>query len=233
MNLEFGGSSLDEVKIGTKATLDVVPESRVSNMFVFVFVGEKLYYAHYFDNDCLKASKEEVRNSSVNCWYVVQMSSATDAATNGVLRIKCPAVTGARIYIMANIDADLVNVSPEKLNTITTLSQLKKLTAVLNQEITSINGLFPMSGVSELVDISSKGIFPSGSTSGTAKVTLERFDAKVKVNFRVATDFELSQNEGGVTTTQRLKEFRPKSWCVRNLPKGCYIIPQDADAEEG
>ena len=230
VNLEFGGSSLDEVKIGTKATLDVVPESRVSNMFVFVFVGDKRYYAHYFDNDCLKASKEEVRNSSVNCWYVDQMSSATDAATNGVLRIKCPAVTGARIYIMANIDADMVNVSPEKLNTITTLSQLNALTAVLNQEITSRNGLFPMSGVSELVDISSAGIF---STSGTAKVTLERFDAKVKVNFRVATDFELSQNEGGVTTTQRLKEFRPESWCVRKLPKGCYIIPQDSDAEEG
>lgn len=233
VNLEFGGSSLDEVKIGTKATLDVVPESRVSNMFVFVFVGEKRYYAHYFDNSSIRTSKEQVRNASVNCWYVDQMSSATDAATNGVLRIKCPAITGAQIYIMANIDADMVNVSPEKLNTITTLSQLKALTAVLNQEITSRNGLFPMSGVSELVDISSKGIFPSGSTSGTAKVTLERFDAKVKVNFRVATDFELSQDEGGVTTTQRLKEFRPESWCVRKLPKGCYIIPQASDAEEG
>ena len=237
VNLEFGGSSLDEVKIGTKATLDVVPESRVSNMFVFVFVGEKRYYAHYFDNSSIRTSKEQVRNASVNCWYVDQMSSATDAATNGVLRIKCPAITGAQIYIMANIDADMVNVSPEKLNTITTLSQLKALTAVLNQEITSRNGLFPMSGVSELVDISSKGIFPSGSTSGTAKVTLERFDAKVKVNFRVATDFELRQvegeGEGEVTTIQRLKEFRPESWCVRKLPKGCYIIPQASDAEEG
>ena len=233
VNLEFGGSSLEEVKVGTKATLDVIPESRVSNMFVFVFVGEKRYYAHYFDSDCLKASKEEVRNSSVNCWYVDQMTSATDVATNGVLRIKCPAITGAKIYIMANIDADMVNVSPEKLNMITTLSQLKALTAVLNQEITSRNCLFPMAGVSEEVDISSAGIFPTGSTSGTVKVILERFDAKVKVNFRVATDYELSEDEGGVTTIQRLKEFRPESWCVRNLPKGCYIIPQDADAEEG
>lgn len=233
VNLEFGGSSLEEVKVGTKATLDVIPESRVSNMFVFVFVGEKRYYAHYFDSDCLKASKEEVRNSSVNCWYVDQMTSATDVATNGVLRIKCPAITGAKIYIMANIDADMVNVSPEKLNMITTLSQLKALTAVLNQEITSRNGLFPMAGVSEEVDISSAGIFPTGSTSGTVKVILERFDAKVKVNFRVATDYELSEDEGGVTTIQRLKEFRPESWCVRKLPKGCYIIPQDSDAEEG
>ena len=232
VNLEFGGSSLEEVKVGTKATLDVIPESRVSNMFVYVFVGEKRYYAHYFDKGCLRASKELVRNASVNCWYVDQMSSDTDAATNGVLRIKCPAVTSAQIYIMANIDADMVNVSPEKLNTITTLSQLKALTAVLNQEITSRNGLFPMAGVSETVNISSTGI--TGSTSGTAvKVTLERFDAKVKVNFRVATDYELSKDEGGVTTIQRLKEFRPESWCVRRLPKGCYIIPQDSDAEEG
>lgn len=232
VNLEFGGSSLEEVKVGTKATLDVIPESRVSNMFVYVFVGEKRYYAHYFDSDCLMVSKEQVRNASVNCWYVDQMTSATDDATNGVLRIKCPAVTGAQIYIMANIDADMVNVSPEKLNTITTLSQLKALTAVLNQEITSRNGLFPMAGVSETVNISSTGI--TGSTSGTAvKVILERFDAKVKVNFRVATDFELSQVEGEVKTIQRLKEFRPESWCVRRLPKGCYIIPQDSDAEEG
>lgn len=237
VNLEFGGSSLEEVKVGTKATLDVIPESRVSNMFVFVFVGEKRYYAHYFDSDCLMASKEQVRNASVNCWYVDQMTSATDVATNGVLRIKCPAITGAKIYIMANIDADMVNVSPEKLNMITTLSQLQALTAVLNQEITSRNGLFPMAGVSEEVDISSAGIFPTGSTSGTVKVILERFDAKVKVNFRVATDYELEQvegeGEGEVTTIQRLKEFRPESWCVRRLPKGCYIIPQTSDAEEG
>lgn len=233
VNLEFGGSSLEEIKVGTKATLDVIPESRVSNMFVFVFVGGKRYYAHYFDNSCIMPSVAQVRNASVNCWYVDQMSSATDAATNGVLRIKCPAITGAQIYIMANIDADMVNVSPEKLNTITTLSQLKALTAVLNQEITSRNGLFPMAGVSGPVDISSTGIFSTGSTSGTVKVILERFDAKVKVNFRVATDFELNQVEGGVTTTQRLKEFRPESWCVRRLPKGCYIIPQTFDAEEG
>lgn len=234
VNLEFGSSSLEEIKVGTKATLDVIPESRVSNMFVFVFVGEKRYYAHYFDNSSIRTSKEQVRNASVNCWFVDQMSSAGDAATNGVLRLKCPALTDGQIYIMANIDADMVNVSPEKMNMITTLSQLKALTAVLNQEITSRNGLFPMAGVSDLVDISSTGIFPHGSTSGTVKVNLERFDAKVKVNFRVATDYELSEDEGGIITTQRLKEFRPESWCVRNLPKGCYIIPRDyADADEG
>lgn len=232
VDLDFGGSAFDMVHVGTKATLDVVPESRVSNMFVFIFVGEKRYYAHYFDKEDLKASIEEVRGSSLNCWFVDQMISATDAATNGVLRIKCPSLTGGQIYVMANIDADMVNVSPEKLNTVTTLSQLKALSAVLNQEITSRNGLFPMAGVSEPVDISSAGIFKSG-TSDAVKITLERFDAKVKVNFRVATDKELSADEGGIVTTQRLKEFRPESWCVRNLPKGCYIIPQATDAEEG
>lgn len=232
VDLDFGGSAFEMVRVGTKATLDVVPESRVSNMFVFIFVGEKRYYAHYFDKEDLKESMPLVINSPDNCWYVDQMTSATDAATNGTLRIKCPSLTGGQIYIMANIDADMVNVSPEKLNTVTTLSQLKALSAVLNQEITSRNGLFPMAGVSELVDISSAGIFKSG-TSDAVKVMLERFDAKVKVNFRVATDKELSADEGDIVTTQRLKEFRPASWCVRNLPKGCYIIPQATDAEEG
>ena len=232
VDLDFGGSAFEMVRVGTKATLDVVPESRVTNMFVFIFVDEKRYYAHYFDKEDLKYSVEEVRENPVNCWYVDQMTSATDAATNGILRIKCPSLTGGQIYIMANIDADMVNVSPEKLNTVTTLSQLKALSAVLNQEITSRNGLFPMAGVSDPVDISSVGIFKSG-TSDAVKVMLERFDAKVKVNFRVATDKELSADEGGVVTTQRLKEFRPASWCVRNLPKGCYIIPQATDAEEG
>ncbi|MGM9752522.1 MAG: hypothetical protein ACI3ZK_00515 [Candidatus Cryptobacteroides sp.] len=232
VDLAFGGSAFDMVRVGTKATLDVVPESRVTNMFVFIFVGEKRYYAHYFDKEDLRETMLSVTESPVNCWYVDQMTSATDAATNGTLRIKCPSLTGGQIYIMANIDADMVNVSPEKLNTVTTLSQLKALSAVLNQEITSRNGLFPMAGVSELVDISSAGIFKSGTSDGV-KVMLERFDAKIKVNFRVATDNELSADEGGVVTTQRLKEFRPESWCVRNLPKGCYIIPQATDAEEG
>ena len=232
VDLDFGGSAFDMVHVGTKATLDVVPESRVSNMFVFIFVGEKRYYAHYFDKEDLRDSMLSVTESPVNCWYVDQMTSAKDAATNGTFRIKCPSLTGGQIYIMANIDADMVNVSPEKLNTVTTLSQLKALSAVLNQEITSRNGLFPMAGVSDPVDISSAGIFKSG-TSDAVKVMLERFDAKVNVNFRVATDKELSADEGGVVTTQRLKEFRPASWCVRNLPKGCYIIPQATDAEEG
>ena len=232
-DIKFSHRDFEQITVTTKSTLDIVPESRVSNMFVFVFKGETRYYAHYFSASDLKSSEMSVLTSDVNCWYVDQKISETDAATNGTVRIKCPAITDAKLVIMANIDADMVNVSPEKLNSITKYSQLTALTATLNQEIVSRNGLFPMYG-STSVDISSDGITPAGG-SGTATVELERFDAKVKVKVRVATANEISSTDGGgVTTTQTLKEFRPESWRVVNLPKGCYIVPRAAeDAGEG
>ncbi|MGN1211655.1 MAG: hypothetical protein ACI4TM_08210 [Candidatus Cryptobacteroides sp.] len=230
-DIKFSHTDFEQVTVTTKSTLDIVPESRVSNMFVFVFVGEKRYYAHYFSGSDLKASEMAVITSDVNCWYVDQKVSETDEPTHGTLRIKCPEVTGAKLLIMANIDADMVNVSPEKLNAITSYSQLTDLTATMNQEITSRNGLFPMFGSAD-VDISAAGIVPTGG-SGTAKVELERFDAKVKVRVRVATANEISSVDGGVTTKQTLKEFRPESWRVVNLPKGCYIVPRTSDAGAG
>ena len=233
VDFDFGYKSSGQVNVTTKATLDIIPESRVSNMFVYVFVGDKRYYAHYFDRKSLKTSTDIVKEADVNCWYVDQKTTSADYDTHGTVRIKAPAVTGGKLFIMANIDADMVNVSPEKLNTITSYTQLENLTAVLNQETTSRNGLFPMVGSAD-VDIASTGIKPSSGT-GTVTVQLERFDAKVQVKVRVATDYELSETDTeGVTTKQTLKEFRPESWRVVNLPKGCYIVPRPAeDAGEG
>lgn len=231
VNFDFGHKSFEEISVTTKATLDIVPESRVSNIFVYVFVGDKRYYAHYFDKESLMESSDLAKASSFNCWYVDQQTSADDDPTHGTVRIKAPVVSGAEIVIMANIDADMVNVSPEKLNMVTKFSELQALKAVMNQEITSRNGLFPMYGATS-VDISSAGITPAGG-SGTATVELERFDAKVKVKVRVATANEISSTEGGVTTKQTLKEFRPESWRVVNLPKGCYVVPRAEDAGAG
>ena len=37
VNLSFGTQSFGKVEINTKATIGIVPESRVSNMFLFIF----------------------------------------------------------------------------------------------------------------------------------------------------------------------------------------------------
>lgn len=239
VELNFGFKDFERVKVETKATLDIIPESRISNMFVFIFVGEKRYYAHYFDKTSMSPNKADMREEPTEAWYVENRTEKV-AQTSGTLRIHAPLCSGAEIYIIANIDSDMVNISPEKLNMISTLSGLRGLVATLNQEITSRNGLFPMTGTyveknsngPSKVDITENGIYPAGKTDGNVSIDLERLDAKVMVNVRVATDYELTADENGVTTKQRLKEFRPESWQIVNLPKGTFLAAHSTEVPE-
>ena len=226
--LEFTHSDFEEINISTKATLGLVPESRVQNMFVCIFVGDKRVYAHYFDVANKLGSKDEVIASNDNTWCITNRSSNDPSAqeTTGHIMIKSPSFSGGTIYLITNIDADMVNISPEKLNTVRVRSDLDDLTASLNQEITSRNGYFPMSYKTG-IDIAADGTVTLGSP-----ISLHRMDSKVMVNIRVATDNELETTEDGVTTKQTLKEFIPESWRVVNLPKGAYVFGKDADFDE-
>lgn len=226
--LEFSHEDFEVVDITTKATLGLVPESRVKNMFLYIFAGDKRIYAAYFDHNNSRVTAEAVQNASENCWFIANRSSSvpSDQETHGLLKIKAPVVSGGSLYMIANIDADMVNISPEKLNTVRTKSDVEGLTASLNQQITSRNGYFPMSFKTD-IDIAENGTATLGSP-----VNLNRLDAKVMVNIRVATDNELQTEEDGVTTVQTLKEFRPESWRVVNLPKGTYVFGRDADFDE-
>lgn len=235
VTVEFGHSSFNNVEITTKSTLSLIPESRVSNLVVFIFVNGKRYYAHYFDRNELVYSDEALDNAVSNAWTVNQKidTDPNTRSTYGKLRLFAPKLTGGTLYAFANIDADVVNVSPEQLNAITSETGLLNLAATLNQEITSRNGLFPMTGKLEGVTVNNnKTITVSG---GDGKIWLERLDAKVMVNVRVATDYEIesTETEDGteVTTRQTLKEFRPESWRVVNLPKTTWLLPRGTDAK--
>lgn len=240
VELNFGFKDFDQVNVETRATLDIIPESRVSNMFLFLFVGEKRYYAHYFDKTSLALTLEDMKYIDGESWYV-QNRTETVTETSGTLRIHAPVCSGAEIYLIANIDSDMVNVSPDKLNMITNKADLSKLVAELNQEITSRNGLFPMTGTyiengkMAQVDVTETGIYPAKKTGGKVSVNLERLDAKVMVNVRIATNNEItSTDKDNVTTVQTLKEFRPESWQVVNLPKGTYLASHSTkDPDEG
>lgn len=225
--LEFSHEDFDLVEISTKATLGVVPESRIQNMFMCIFVEGKRVYASYFDADNRYSSLEEMNKTTINCWTVSNKSSDDpNDKTSGIIKIKSPVISGGAMYIIANIDADMVNISPEKLNTVRTESDLQNLTASLNQEITSRNGYFPMSFKTS-IDIAGNGAVELGD-----EIELERLDSKVMVNIRVATDNELETTEDGVTTKQTLKEFVPESWRVVNLPKGTYVFGREQDYDE-
>ena len=220
--LEFSHKDYERINISTKATLDLIPESRVQNMFIYIFAGDKRIYASYFDNNNRYSTLDLVEDAAENCWMVENRSSndPNDAETTGYVKIKAPEVSGGTLYVMTNIDADMVNISPEKLNTVRTLDDVENLTASLNQEITSRNGYFPMSFKTGIN-------IKDGTVTLGEPISLERMDAKVMVNIRVATDNELIETEDAVTTTQTLKEFIPESWRVVNIPKGAYVFGKD------
>ncbi|MBR4883499.1 MAG: hypothetical protein IKU18_06420, partial [Bacteroidales bacterium] len=70
-NLDFTHKSFSQVEINTKVALDITQESRVLNMFVFLFDADgNRIYSHYFDKNNKKDTDKEAQNANANCWYV-------------------------------------------------------------------------------------------------------------------------------------------------------------------
>ncbi|MDE5638162.1 MAG: hypothetical protein K2I43_09165, partial [Alistipes sp.] len=207
-------------------------ESRVMNIYAFIFdaAGNRIY-GHYFDASESESDETVVGSAGRECWYVGN-AAAGNGRTRGRIRARVPLLDGGgEIFLIANIDADMVNISPEQLNYIHTKSDLAELSASLNQLITSRNGYFPMSGSKGGIRITKEGITSDGASS--FKVPLYRLDAKVEVNIRIdkgsssSTDIEYNADGDGTASpavrTQSIVEFRPESWQVVNLPRGCFV----------
>ena len=231
--LRFSHIDSEKINISTRATLGVAPESRVQNIFVYLFVGEQCVYTHFFDTGNRLSTEAEVEQAKWNCWFVENLTEGEDPTpTNGVIRMRTADISNGTLYLLANIDADMVNISPEKLNTIRTKNELEKLTANLNQQITSRNGYFPMTAAIRGVDIVDNKVKNSNDKTEVV-AELVRLDAKVQVNIRTALDnvhTEIDgQGDNAVVTRQTLKGFTPKSWQVMNLPKGTYVFPLGGD----
>lgn len=216
-HLKFGHQSFEEIEIKTRATLTPVSESRIENIFVFIFdsAGHRVY-SHYFDN----SSKVDVLPDEVaNYWTINNRTSNNDNDTHGEVLMKVPIVSDASIYVLANLNADMMNISSDELYFIETLDELKTLDVTLSQEITSRGGGFLMTGSVNGVNIAENGDVTKGGAK--VKVDLIRLDAKVKVNVKL-----------GKNVTYNLKRFMPESWRVMRLPKGCKVIDGDESADE-
>lgn len=229
VTLPFTQSEYEEVEIKTRATLDEIPESRVQNIFVYIFVDGKRVYSHYFDTSNLQKDEQSAKEATTNSWWVENMNATGGSQTRGCIRLRCPEITGGNIYFIANIDADMVNISPEKLNMINTENDIMNLTASLNQEITSRNGYFPMAEAITGVNLTNDGISYTENGSSQSNIKLERLDAKVKVYVRAATGYSYGENS---SSHSKVGEFVPQSWRVVNIPKGAYVAPRDEDYNE-
>lgn len=211
--LDFGVK--DDIAIQTKSTLDAKAESRVFNLYVFVFNsnGDKVT-GEYFDSKNLKASAEEVRNATDNCWYV-----SNSTTTTGSVLFNCSAGEGFTLYVLSNLDSDMVRISSDVLAaTVKTEDDLKNFTAFLNQKIVTRNGYFPMSGKISDITISDSNNATSGRTNITGKVMLTRIDAKVRFVFKTGNTPDAQG--------QTIKSFEPRQWKVVNVPRTGYILPR-------
>lgn len=214
--LNFGVK--DDIAIQTKSTLDAKAESRVFNLYVFVFNsnGDKVS-GEYFDSKNLKASAEEVRNATDNCWYV-----SNSTTTTGSVLFNCSAGEGFTLYVLSNLDSDMVRISSDVLAaTVKTEDDLKNFTAYLNQKIVTRNGYFPMSGKISDITIRDSNNAVSGRTNITGKVMLTRIDAKVRFVFKTGNTPDAQG--------QTIKSFEPRQWKVVNVPRTGYILPRNED----
>lgn len=220
--LDFGHTDFEKIQVTTRSTLGLIAESRVSNLYVFLFDrnGNRVY-GHFFDYDNKRSTKEEVVAANVNCWMVDNLMSEGEQ-TRGTIRMKIPQLSGGTFYLVANLDTDMFNISAEKFSFIRTRAELEALAAVLNQEITSRNGMFPMSGLAENITITENEI--TSQTGGKVEIPLTRMDSKIEVRIRPAVGNETRVDNGGTETIQRIKGFTPESWHVVNLPKGSFLV---------
>ena len=214
--LDFGVK--DDVAIQTKSTLDAKAESRVFNLYVFVFNsnGHKVA-GEYFDSKNLKASAEEVKNATDNCWYV-----SNSTTTTGSVLFNCSAGEGLTLYVLSNLDSDMVRISSDVLAaTVRTEDDLKNFTAYLNQRIVTRNGYFLMSGKISDLTINDSNSETLGRTPITGKVMLQRIDAKVRFVFKTGNTPDAQG--------QTIKSFEPRQWKVVNVPRTGYVLPRNED----
>ena len=228
--LTFDFGSAESVQVETRSSVEHKYEMQVHNFYLFVFdsAGAKVV-GQYFDSENLCASKDAFTED--NCWYVSNATSddydATDGSgkTTGTVRLKISSGTGMKIYMLANLDADMVKISSDLLSsTIATEDDLLKFGVYMNQMIVTRNGYFPMYGVLKGVNIeASEGTSSTttiytikNSNGGDAVLQLKRLDAKIRFVFKKGS----RQDAKG----QTCESFEPTSWQVCNVPRVTYAM---------
>ena len=201
--LSFGAKDALTMEVGTKATLNVAAETKVYNMYVYIFgPDKKKIYNHYFDYT-------NVGEGNGADWWTVNNGNTS---TEGKLHIRTISQSNCRLYGISNIDADMVNISPELLATVQTEDELKAMVSTLNQNIVHRSGYFPMSGSLDIPDTGNLAALND-------RLALKRLDAKVT--------FKVSVAEGS-----KIQSFTPLKWQVFNVPCDSYIVPNTVDSDK-
>lgn len=211
--LNFGAK--DAVQISTKATLGYASENQILNIYVFIFDSEgNKVFGNWLQSEDRLDSEDAVRASSLDkCWYVAN-SSTEGKPSQGCLKVKIPAGTNMTVYLITNLNADMVKISSDLLaSSVNNEQDLKNFTMQLNQYTVSRNAYFPMSG-------SLSGIVVTGTAQDlndkSTVLKLKRLDSKINFKFVTGT----RPDEKG----QVAKSFQALQWKVVNVPVTSRVI---------
>ena len=118
--IPFGAAPSPDIIVSTKGTLGVIQESMVRDMYVFIFdqTGHKIF-SHLYDE-----SNKGENSGSANWW---ECDTETDGTTSGFVHVKAPKEDGCKIVAICNLDAEMINLSPEYLNTVKEYDDLTDL----------------------------------------------------------------------------------------------------------
>lgn len=218
VTLDFGADVMPV--ISTKASAET--ENQLFNFFLFMFDmdnGGKQVYGRMFDTDNRRTSAT-FDSSADECWYVEYTHTANGVTYpgGGKVKVKAPLGGNFNIYMIGNLDADMIRISSDLLNhIINSEADLRNFEVVMNQEVVSRNGYFPMSGSIREIEVvrgdDGKGHFNIKGTGRDAILELLRFDAKIEFDFKF--------NKDNITS------FEAKQWQVVNVPKTAYVLSYD------
>lgn len=219
LTIDFGASCMPVIT--TRATAE--SENRLFNFYLFIFNnsdGEhkgKKVYGRMFDEKMMVSETAFATAGDEECWFVKYPYDTYPAG--GSVRVKAPLGSNYNIYMIGNLDADMIRISSELLNhAIDSEADLNEFVISMNQEVVSRNGYFPMSGSLRNVAIKEAGdgtaVFEPHD-SGSSTMSLRRFDAKIEFEFKAG-----NKEVAG----QKIKSFEAKQWRVINVPKTSYVL---------
>lgn len=202
LRLSFGAKGSVQAVISRQTMPYLSDESKVWNLYVFVFDSEgKKIYGRFFDAQNSEADDTKL---APNSWYVSNPSKDSDVCT-GTVNIRTISKPGCSIYAIANVNSAEINVSPEALDLIYNEEELQNRVVSLNQQLVERSGFFLMTGALKKVNT---------GTVISESLKLTRLDAKVR--FWVKT----GKNSG-------IEKFELKNWQVVNVPTSSYLLSRD------
>ena len=234
-DLHFGNAEFDDISINSRATNDGLFEHVVQNMYVLMFNAEtkKKVYGKYFDVMQRKNTLDEVNDAHDCCWWIEPATFNGKDSNNhdvlkkqshGVVRMKTPTGGPFKIYVLANIEAEYLNISNELFDGMDSEEQLVGYTLKLKGHPQVRTSMF-MLGTIDNVYITPNSVDKADFTTGKPGVAIVETNALQLKRMDARIEFQLFINP---EKNPRLKAFVPKTWEIINIPKTTKLIETEA-----